>query len=554
MLFGAATALLGLVAIGLTIDLARLYDAQRQLQSATNMAAMDAARVAGGCFGRAALGSDPAAAARNEALAALDRNGVSREWLAGGGSLRLGRIAREGSLRRFSPMEAPLPGAVGPYNAVELRLTRDQPSRLIPGMGADGTRGALTAVAAATSRPAARFGVGSGLASVSLPDSVLNELISGALGGPSPQISLLSYRNLFDATVSIGRLDLELSPGSVASSLDQLVSSQGLLIALADALGAAGEAAAAETAAALAAVAANAPPVVPAELIGLQDGLEEVAGSILINAGVLVNQVLRESARGTVESIPITIPCPLGPCEGRLTLLDPGGDETATPVLIETSETEQIASTAQVALEILGLQVPILNLGNIAVDVMVEAAPATAQVIDIECPRSGATEGAVTLLGRTGLATATIRVSGNLSGLLSIQAQPSPLVLGQSLNNPVPLRFVGPFDAETGDPAQTLGTPTYASLADALTSAVLSPTDLRISVAGLQIPTGGLLGLGNTLTNAAVENLIRSELAGVLGQVGNQLEPLLEALGVQLGYADFRVYSVTDAQPALFLR
>lgn len=553
MLFGAATALLGLVAIGLTVDLARLYHAQRQLQSAANMAALDAARVAGGCFGREAIAADPLAAARREALDALERNRVSRSWLEGGG-LRLGRMARDGSLRSFSPLEAPLPGAIGPFNAVELRLTRDQPSRLIPGFNEAGAQGALTAVAAAISRPAARFGVGSGLASVSLPDSVLNDLISAALGGPSPEISLVSYRNLFDATVTVGTLELLLTPGTAASTLDQLISSQGLLITLADALGAAGEAAAAETAAALAAVAGNAPPVVPAELIGLQDGIQEIAGSILINAGVLVNQLLRESARGTVQTIPITIPCPLGPCEGSLTILDPGNDATATPVLIESMESDRTAQTAQIRFELLGLEVPVAGLGRLAVDVTVEAAPATAQVVDIRCPRAGALDGEVTLLGRTGLATATVRVSGDLNGLLSVVSQPAPILLGQTLSNPVPLVFRGPFDAETGEPAQRLGSSSYSSLAGALESVVLSPADLQLSVAGVQLPVEGLLGVGGAVVGPALENLVRGELAGVLAQVGNQLEPVLGALGIQLGYADFRVYAITDAQPALFLR
>lgn len=553
LLFGALTALLGLIAIGFTVDLARLYYAKRTLQSAANMAALDAARVAGGCLGVAAVNADPLAAARTEAARALERNRGSLDWLEGG-SVRLGRVAREGNLRRFSPMEAPLPGAQGPFNAVEVRLTREQPTRLVPGFNDGEDAGAvLTAVAAAMSRPQARFGVGSGLADVSIEESVLNELISGALGGPSPQISLLSYRNLFDATVNLGTLQLALTPGSVASSLDQVVTSEGLLIALADALGATGQWLAAETAAALAAVAGNAPNVLPRELLGLQEGILDLAGEGVINAGVLVNLLLREAARGTINSIPITIPCPLGPCESRITLLDPGRDATATPVLVESVESDDSASTAQVRVEVLGLAVPIGDLGSLMVDVTIEAAPAMARLLDIECPRAGASEGKVTLQGRTGLATATVRISGTLNGLVNITAQPAPLQLGQAMLNPVTIPFTGPFDVATGEPSERVGSPVYGSLQSALQSAVTGP-DLQMQVLGVQLPTSGLFGVTDAITGVAVESLVRGRLSEVLGLVGDQLQPTLGALGVQLGYADFRVYSLTNAQPKLFLR
>ena len=137
---------------------------------------------------------------------------------------------------------------------------------------------------------------------------------------------------------------------------------------------------------------------------------------------------------------------------------------------------------------------------------------------------------------------------------MEVQAQPSPILLGQSLTNPVPLVFSGPFDAITGEPAQRLGSSTYGSLEAALIEAVLRPGEFRVRAAGVQLPASALLGPARALTGPALENLVRRELADLLGAIGSELEPALAALGIQLGYADFRVYSVTDAQPMLFLR
>lgn len=555
LIFGAVTTLLGLVAVGLAVDLSRLYSAQRELQSAANMAAMDAVRVAGGCFGRDAVGADPVGSARAEAIASITRNGGSADWLPGDG-LRIGyQRSGEDRLRRFVPFNVQV--SDGPFDAVEVRLERPTPPRLIPVLGP--AEGRMVAFAAAAGRPRARIGVGSGLAELQLADSELNELLGGMLGGLSPGLRVADYRGLFGVSVTLGSLVTEINPGTPAAVLDQLISSQGLLVALADALGEAGETAAAQTAAALAAVAGNAPPVLPREVLGIPTDLETIGNEVLVNAGVLVNQLLRESARGLVNGVPLGIPCPLGPCTGRIRIFDPGQEAITTPVLMESTEEDSAARTAQVQVEVLGLQIPIQGLGNVSVDLTVDAAPARARVHDVRCPRKGFEQGQVTVMGETGLAEIRLRVQADLP-LLRLNAQPAPLKLGSPLANPVPLVFSGPFDAIAGDPPQRVDTGAITSLAGLVVSLSQSP-DINVELGGIPLPINPLLGVAGTLLGPAggvldpiTGPVLGPLLAPALVAVAQRIEAALPLLGVQLGYADFRVYELLDSRPELFLR
>ncbi|HKY90196.1 MAG TPA: pilus assembly protein TadG-related protein, partial [Nevskiaceae bacterium] len=79
-----------LAAAALAIDIGRLYNAQRELQRAANIAALDAASVSGGCYGN--LGGDlldsPLAVAQAEALESLARNGIPASYLSGSNAVQ----------------------------------------------------------------------------------------------------------------------------------------------------------------------------------------------------------------------------------------------------------------------------------------------------------------------------------------------------------------------------------------------------------------------------------------------------------------------------------
>lgn len=558
MVFGAVAAVLGLIAVGLTIDLSRLYFTQRQLQSTANMAALDAARVAGGCLGRDRLAGDPMAAARREALGAIARNQGQAGWLSSDG-LQLGRlVVTEESLRRFQRLDD-APDSQR-YNAVQVRLDRETPSRLIPGLTAgDTTPGAMSSVAAAISRPAARFGVGSGLAEVNLDDSVLGDLLGTVLGGAAPSISLLDYRNLFSSTITLQQLSAEITPGTIAQAVDRLIEVDGLLLAIAGALGDTVDAAAALTVTTLAAATTVTEPVLPRELLGLQTGIEEGVGDLVLNVGTLVSQVLRETATGLVNGLLISLPCPIGQCTGSITILSPGSEEIASPVLVESTEEDAFAQNAQVQLEVIGLSVPLGALGELSVNLTISAAPAQARISDIQCPRVGLPHGQVTLIGETGLANIALDIRGDLlNGAARVRLQAS-IPVGSTAGGQQALVFNGPFDPVLGEPSQRIGSPPIGALGGTL--AALGSGALEIEILGQ--PTSGLLGgvLGGvaSLTEPVLRTVLEQAgvaalLAEVLQGVGDQIDPLLGALGVQLGYADFRVYALTDAQPVLFLR
>ena len=65
----------GLIALALAIDVGRLYSAHRDLQRVASLAALDAARVSGGCMGQP---ENPAAAAYNETIGSIERNNGTR--------------------------------------------------------------------------------------------------------------------------------------------------------------------------------------------------------------------------------------------------------------------------------------------------------------------------------------------------------------------------------------------------------------------------------------------------------------------------------------------
>lgn len=296
---GAVTAILGLIAVGLTVDLARLYAAQRSLQRIANVAALDASRLAGGCFGAAARGPSPLATAIDEARASLIRNGGDPSWIDGGGQVRLGIMrVDDAGVRQFDPLfddeGVPL-GAITAHDSVQVVLLRPTPPRLIPGFsGDDDDDREMVAVASARSRPVASFGVGSGLLGVDLSQSLLDPVLAGVLGG-SPSVSVLDYRNLFGVGVSVGDLTDALEQGEVGELLVDVVPATDLLNAVAELV----DLATADLGGGVAGL---------NELLGLTPDVAGAAGDLTISVGQLTSQALRQLAVGA----PINIDCPAG--------------------------------------------------------------------------------------------------------------------------------------------------------------------------------------------------------------------------------------------------
>ncbi len=569
--FAAITVVLGLAAIGLTVDLARLYSAQRQLQRIVNLAALDAARLAGGCLG---LQDDPQGAAEAEAAASVLRNEGQREWLRANG-VRIGRMQTgEDQLRRFIPADA------ADFNAVQVRLFAPSPRRLIPGMAATEARGELTAVAAAHSRPLVRFKVGSGLLKLQDP-SLLNALLAALLNSDVPlQLSLLDYQSLLDATVTVGELAISVSPEPIEETLQQVLPLDGLLRALALALGTAGQLVAAEAAESLADVADGALALSAAEVLGLPPGFEAPAANLLVNAGDLISAIALTVADDLLQPITVNLPFPLGEGELVVNLLDVGQPVIVPAGTPTTAGDESFARSTQAALQFqFPLQVD--GLPQVDLPIFVQSAQATAELMDVSCARRGQAFDLVTLGARSSIARLGI---GRFDDIELPNPQPQPAVILDTqetlqvgpLSVPLPVRVVvraaafvdvgrarnevlvfdGPFDPVEGKP-QTLGTPPLTAIGDSLADLPATlDLDVEVSLLGEPLPliaplVDGVLATTEAAYRQLLSPLLQSQLLAVVDAV---VGPTTDALGLSLGGADVVVFEVSDAEPELFLR
>lgn len=586
---GAVTAILGLIAVGLAVDLARLYAAQRSLQRVANMAALDASRIAGGCFGRDARGPDALVTARDEARASLIRNGGDPSWIDSAGLVRLGRMrVDEAGIRQFDPLfdedGAPL-GAIAAHDAVQVVLLRPAPPRLIPGMSSSSDRREMVAVAAAMSRPVARFGVGSGLLGVDLSDSLLDPLLAQLLGS-SPSLSLINYQNLLAAGLTLEALTGSLGGGDLGALLTETLPASDLVGAIADLV----EMATADLGGGL------------GQLLGVDAGLVSVAGDLTISVGELASQALRQVNQG----IPITINCPevltalgLNCSGGTVTILDPGTPGTAgVPDESGSSGSEPFASSGQVQVSLPSIDINPLGLGLASATASVDltAARGVARLRDITCPRAGSPHPVVVLRPTTHAAVGELRLATELNLQRSrnlLEGVLGPLggllggVLGGLLGGGnalldvnIQLALVAPINLSsgsdtddltfilndehnrlTGDPSQAYPPNSDLRLAQALTSAVsnlqLDLSQTSVSIAGVPLDLAPANNLVNALLGGgggALPSILNPLLGGLGSSLEGLLNPLLDGLGVEVGYADYRVFDVTDGQPVLFQR
>lgn len=597
---GAVTAILGLIAVGLTVDLARLYAAQRSLQRIANVAALDASRLAGGCFGAAARGPSPLATAIDEARASLIRNGGDPSWIDGGGQVRLGIMrVDDAGVRQFDPLfddeGVPL-GAITAHDSVQVVLLRPTPPRLIPGFNGDDDDDdrEMVAVASARSRPVASFGVGSGLLGVDLSQSLLDPVLAGVLGG-SPSVSVLDYRNLFGVGVSVGGLTDALEQGEVGELLVDVVPATDLLNAVAELV----DLATADLGGGVSGL---------NELLGLTPNVVGAAGDLTISVGQLTSQALRQLAVGS----PINIDCPAGlsvlglDCSGgSVQLLDPG-TPGAQGVPDGSGSDEGIASSGQVSVGLPSIAIDTLGgavTGNMSV--MLDAATGEARVRDIQCPRAGSPHPEVRLDVATGLAGGEINLDllvsldvqrtraslesllgpldSLLGGLLGSSLLDVGVVAGVSVDAPVSVGSGGDstlvfqldelHDPLTGEPSQRHPSSAALDLTpainDALSGADISLETVSVTVAGRTLSADQATTLANDLLGTG--GPLRAEVTGLLDgltepitvtvdgetqtvSLASVINQLLDQLGVQVAYADYRVFNVTDAQPVLFQR
>ena len=550
--------ILGLVCLGLVVDLGRFYLAQRDLQRVANLAALDAARVAGGCVGSI---PDAQAAAEQEALDSVLRNGGVATWVGDG--VRVGRLAGRGSVRYF---EAVLDDK---NRAVEVELTRDAPGRLIPLFDSGNGPASLVARSSAYSAPNATVQMGTKVLSVDTSGQTqLNRLFTALLGSPV-NLSVLTYQALLDAEVPLAGLLERLDVGTPDELLDS-VSQQELLDALVDELNALGEGSAAAGAQALRDLASATDQVLPGSVLGINDPVTPA----VLSAADIAMAISQAGAVGELLNLPVGLPAPLnGTLELLLvqpslpTFLVPGGIDLFPENY--ASNTQLLARTS--APVNLGLNLGIVNL-NVSsnLKLFVQAGKGTAEIDHLSCARRGQSEDTAYVRAQTSVLNVGVGEFSDINAPNPVPQKTTVVDTTVSVNLglfTVPIRIVAsayaylplassnsilnePFSAgET----RHLGTPRVTQIAGNINSSSIAITIDTLQVIGSFPLIAGTLNTVLSLLGPALQLALQNQVVSLLTTLADQsVLPLLDHAGITAGGADVTVSTIDAAQPYLF--
>lgn len=544
MLFSATTAL-GLFAATMAIDTASLYLERRQAQSAVDLAAMTAARNP----------SNAAEIARQVLVDArmVDAQAQLATLMAGSGGTRL-RV----TTGHYSADPALTPGQRFNANATTrnaVRVELERPGTLVFGQPwASAPSIGVSALASAT--PQVSFSVGTRL--LSLHEGLANGLLNALLGA-NVSVSAASYSALVGAKVQLfGFMDaLAQEMGVTAGTYDDLLDMKAdhgqIARAMARNLGGADHAAAALLGGAL----GSNGRVRIGDLVDLGDMARLAVGSSgqsplqTVRLGALdlltASAALSDGSHQVAMTLSAGVPGLTG-LTMRLAVGEP--EQGATWFAIGPSGT--LVRTAQARVKVvatLGGSGVLAGIG-VRVPLYLELASAEAGVHSAICPTTGASQGSATIRVKPAVARLVLgEVNDAAIGHFGSKPVPAPA----QLVNALLLRISGHAEVTLANTEPTLITfsPTEITagtvksahatgMVSGMTRRLMETLTLDIDVLGLGLAPVPVL-------DAAVKTLVTP-----LGPVVDAtLDTLLLALGLKLGEADVRVYSVTCATPAL---
>ena len=324
-IFAAISLVTLLSAVGLAIDVGRLYYANRDLQRLADLAAIDGSRIQSQCLGNAGLDE-----VTTEVAASLRRNRLPEGVTV---LTRLGqRRSGDNGLQFFQPSSPE-----GAADSVQVTLSRTSPARILPLFAGEQSR-TLTNRAAAMadwdtdlSVGPPRGGEATGRYQSAFFDAALGATpgSSGGFGtaGGTASVSVSSLVNV-NGEVNTPRPDLDVPTGTL-----------GLLAQISSLLNQTGDTAAATTVDGFAAAVAAGRPgstVIPAEVLGLplQGGYDGATTTV----GDLLSSIAGAVSEG--DSIPLANLCALLP-------LDDLPTAQLLPAFCNTSATLQIAQPSR---------------------------------------------------------------------------------------------------------------------------------------------------------------------------------------------------------------
>lgn len=571
-----ATFLMALLAcMMLAVEVGRLYTAQSSLQRTADMAALDAARVIGGC----SSGAPPAdfdTATQTAIANAITRNNLDEDEITSAYDL--------GLLENTTPRLTFNAGAgAGEPDSVRVVLNRPPPVGLTSFFAGQGQQ--MQATATAVSRPVAQISVGSKLINVG-GTSGLNSLLSALLGG-SVNLSVASYEALIGANVTIA--DLVNASAGIATPEELLNTNLTLPAALqllADAVDetvAGSGGLAASTLDTLAGVADPSRTVLPGDVLIVEEGLENAVGQIPVNVADLLTALAQAANEGSPISLPANVNLgALGSASATINILEAPTIALGRAGQDALGNYRTVANTSQAAIQLRLTVLGFPGSGVINLPLYVKAASAQARLEDLLCanPLQGRSQHQVSV--GTGTSIAQIGI-GEFDDIDSLNPQPTGedvtvvslnLVLGLlevRIRNMAPidvgsgagsqtLDFTGPFppQPDSEPQTQTVGSDLSESLNNAL-GTLASALDSNSVYVHSDIPLLGTLigGLLNGVVSSVsgLVNLVVNLLQPVLDLVGDALLiPLFNLLGLDVGAADVTVQAVLVDEPRIYRR
>ncbi|MCO5399659.1 TadG family pilus assembly protein [Ralstonia soli] len=522
------------LAVLISVDIGNLFYSQRALQRTADLAAAAAVQRL-----------DLASATPSPAQLSVQQNGLTVD----GTNVTLAVVP---GVWDFSTGTAPTyftPQAAvdGNTNAAQVTVTQNVPYFFMVGSRQ------LQATAIAKNIPVLSFSLGSGLVGVN--GGVLNQLLGPLLGNSGPlNLSLVSYQGLASANITVGQLMAQLGVGTVQELLSTQISvgrfytavltaagQQSLITAMplgatvsgtTISVGDNSSTGGASGVLALLAAIGNDPAAVNAQLNALD---------LLTTAAQIAN-----SKNAAQISVPLSIPG-LTSVTLNMSIIQPPVIAIGQPGKNAQGQWRTQAHTAQIRL---GLNVSLAGvtlansgllgaiIGPLSVPIGVSVAGANAHAVDASCtiPRANASadlSGSISPLS-TCIANGADSISGPLScGSPATVASVLGLV-NVTLYEPLSPTAAVPFGSDTPFSGLTMsaGQTQRVTATGGIFTALLSSTNLQVGTS--------LLGIGVSLNVGAITS--------ALGTIGNILDsvlaPALEALGIQIGYADIKLLSL----------
>lgn len=571
--FAAIALIAGLTATMLAVEVGRMYTSHRDLAKLASMAALDGARIVGGCDRANAPTSNDV---RAEISQSLTRNGATELDTPTNATIGLGFVTTQNGIRRLQATPADEATAVG------VTLTRPFPQPFLPLIPS--TDRDMTASAVATQEIIGVLTVGTSLLTIdSSRSAALNSVVSGLLGG-AVNLSALGYQGLASTSVTLADLALAAGVANPGDLLALETTLPGALQILGDALEAGGEAGQAQAADTLAGLVTLVDPdrntILLGDVLQVEDGLKRAVGELPINTLELFMALSQNAAAGYPLNLPlsVTLPSGLGGVTVQARIGAPGSIAFGRPGFLENGTARTQATTSQVFLEIsanvLDLDpiddlIPLLSILSIPngsvlnVHLTVEIAQATATLTEVHCAYSQRAQHEVAVEVETAVATVSVGTFSNIASanpqVVSAPALLQTGVLGiranQVLDHQIAatvdeVEFTGPFVPKVsavvaGDHVASVGGDVSQTL-DGTVSSLSSQLGQNLQY------TGAIGLLISALGPAAELALLDTLLSPVWDLLDTVLETVLDALGIQLGAATVTIQSVDINPPVVF--